>query len=129
MPDQISPEVKRFIQNAINSVEQLEVLLFLVSNPEQAWSAEDVSARIRVAPETVAAKLAELHKAQLLAVTDEEAPRYRYAPATSALAQEVADRLNQAYKEGKDTIIQLIYSRPLDNIRYFADAFRIKKED
>ncbi len=129
MAEQISPEVKRFIHTTINSVEQLEVLLFLMSNAEVEWSAEDVSERIRSTPESVKVKLEELYAARLLTVRREPRPCYRYAPNSSALAQEVAESLDKAYTEGKDTIIQLIFSRPMDNIRIFADAFKIRRED
>jgi hypothetical protein len=132
--EDISPELKRFIQNTINSVEQLEVLLFLMSNAEKEWSVEEISLRTRLAPESVAARLEDLHAAQLLtrAQTDSSQPAahlYRYAPTTKALAQEVADSLDRAYKERRDTVIQLIFSKPLDNIRIFADAFRIRRKN
>jgi hypothetical protein len=126
---EISPELRRFIQSTINSVEQLEVLLFLMSNAEQGWTAQEVSDRTRLAVESVAAKMEELHRAELLATEPGEGLRYRYAPTSNAIADEVARSLNDAYKERKDTIIQLIFSRPLKNVRIFADAFRIKKEE
>jgi hypothetical protein len=129
LAEQISPEVKRFIHSTINSVEQLEVLLFLMSNPERDWSADEVSERIRSTPESVASKLEDLYAARLLTVTRGPVPVYCYKPNSEALAQEVAESLDRAYKEGKDTIIQLIFSRPLSNIRVFADAFRIRKDD
>jgi hypothetical protein len=124
----ISPEVRRFIQNAINSVEQLEVLLFLVSNAERSWSAREVSERVRLAPDTVEARLVELRAAQLLVSTTDSEVRYHYAPQSSALAQEVAESLNKAYKERREALIQIIYSRPLANIKFFADAFRLRKD-
>jgi hypothetical protein len=129
LAEQISPEVKRFIHSTINSVEQLEVLLFLMSNAEREWSAEEVSERIRSTPESVAPKLEDLYAARLLTVQRQTRPLYRYAPNSDALAQEVAESLDKAYKEGKDTVIQLIFSRPLSNIRIFADAFKIRRED
>jgi hypothetical protein len=127
--EEISPEVRRFIHNTINSVEQLEVLLFLMSNPDREWSAEEVGERVRSTPESVASKLADLQAARLLTVRNDPALLYRYAPESSALAEEVAQSLDRAYRERKDTVIQLIFSRPLNNIRVFADAFRIRKED
>jgi DNA-binding MarR family transcriptional regulator len=131
VPDSdITPQVKRFIHETINSVEQLEVLLFLVSNPEQEWSGADVADRLRASFDSVSAKLADLQAAQLLAVRrdEEKGLLYRYSPGSSALANEVAASLTRAYDEGKDTLIQLIYTKPLANIRYFADAFRLRKD-
>ena len=100
-----------------------------MSNPNQEWSAVDVSGRVRLTEESVASRLKELHTARLLAAREGPSTLYRYAPDSSALAEEVAQSLDQAYKERKDSVIQLIFSRPLDNISVFADAFRIKRKD
>ena len=127
--EEITAQVKQFIRETINSVEQLEVLLFVVSNPEREWSAAEVSSRIRAPEESVAAKLAGLQQVGLVAVRQADIALYRYLPGSSALAQEVADSLKQAYEEGRESLIQLIYSRPMDNIRYFADAFRIRRKE
>jgi len=125
----ISPEVRKFIHGTINSVEQLEVLLFLMSNAESDWSPAEVSERVRSTPESVEPKLVDLLAARLVTVRDEGGPRYRYAPESGALAEEVAQSLDKAYRERKDTVIQLIFTRPMDNIRVFADAFRIRRKD
>jgi hypothetical protein len=124
----ISPDVKRFIHSTINSVEQLEVLLFLMSNPDRHWTADEVSERVRLAEEAVAARLEELSNSDLLVVREGSRSAYCYAPKSNIIAEEVASSLNAAYKEGRDTVIQLIYTRPLDNIRIFADAFKIRRD-
>lgn len=125
----ITEEAKHFIRTTINSVDQMEVLLFMMSNAEREWSAAEVGARTRLSMEVVAEKLRELAKASLLSVLPGEPTAYRYAPSSSALAAEVAENLNQAYRERRDTLFQLIYSRPLDNIRIFSDAFKIKRKE
>lgn len=122
----ISLEVVRFIERTINSVEQLEVLLFLMSNPGRQWTAQEISEKTRLPAASIASKLDQLVKAELVA---KEGDAVRYAPSSSALEARVAQALDKAYQERRDTVIQLIYSRPLDHIRIFADAFRIKKEE
>lgn len=126
--DEVSPEVKRFIHSTIDSVEQLEVLLFLMSNPERDWSAEEVGASIRATPESVASKLEDLHRARLLNMRPGQPPCYRYAPDSTAIEKEVAESLDRAYRERKDTVIKLIFSRPMKNISVFANAFRIRRD-
>lgn len=106
------------------------MLLFLMSNPDREWTVLELSTRIRLTPEAVFATLTELHAANLLAVKPSTpAPLYRYSPRSSALALEVAESLNLAYKERRESVIQLIYTRPLDNIRVFADAFKLKNDE
>lgn len=129
MDEKISPRVRQFIHSTINSVEQLEVLLFVMSNQDRSWSAVEVSERTRMAPESVAVKLDDLLEAKLLVREGSELVKFRYAPNSNSLAQEVAESLDKAYRERKDSIIQLIYSRPLENIRVLADAFRLRSQE
>lgn len=127
MPGDISAEVKRFIHRTINSVEQLEILLLLMSHSSRDWSAEEIGERVRLPAETVGSRLEELHVAKLL--DRGEKGRYQYAPETAALEEHVAEKLQEAYQERRHAVMELIYSRPLENIRIFADAFRIRRED
>jgi hypothetical protein len=127
--EELSPKVIQFIQQTINSVEQLEVLLYLMSNPDQSWTAAEIGEKLRSTAESVGAKLRDLHQAHLLESKSEKEPRYRYAPRSTALAKEVAESLRKAYLERKDSVIELIYSRPLEHIRIFSDAFNLRKEE
>jgi hypothetical protein len=126
---EISPQLRRFIQTTINSVEELEVLLFMMSNADQAWTPQEVSDRTRLPIGSVQSKLQELLKVRLVAAHGSDNSQFQYAPNSPAIAEEVAATLDLAYRERKDTVIQLIYSRPFDNIRIFADAFRIKEKE
>jgi hypothetical protein len=125
--DGIPEDVKRFIAEHVDSVEALEVLLLLKNNPDKEWRAEDVSRELYTQPESAAMRLAELESIDLLAVRDESGLLYRYSPGTGTLDQTVSG-LSRAYKERRVTVISLIFSKPIDKIRTFADAFKIKRE-
>lgn len=53
--------------------------------------------------------------------------RYQYAPASKELDQLVG-QLAQLYQQRRVTIINLIYSGPVQKLQDFADAFRIHKK-
>ena len=126
----IRPEVKQFIENTINSAEQLEVLIFVMSNADSEWTAQGVSDRTMLPVDSTEQKLSDLAGVSLLSVRNQnDAVYYQYSPTSSALEKEVAESLQQAYREGRDTLIRLIYSKPLQNIKFFADAFRLKEDD
>ncbi len=124
---ELSDAIRRFIRDRVHSVEQLEVLLLLAGSAPQEWDAARVSQKLYTQPESAATRLADLHTHGLL--TTGSAPGlYRYAAPTPAM-DEVVRGLGVAYKERKDAVIREIFSRPLDNLRTFADAFRIRRED
>lgn len=124
---ELSDAIRRFIHDNIHSVEQLEVLLLLADSAGQEWDAAQVSQKLYTQPESVARRLSDLHAQGLLA-TGSAPGLYRYVAPTPAL-DEVVRGLALAYKERKDAVIGAIFSRPLDNLRTFADAFRIRRKD
>lgn len=123
----LPPRVQRFITAHIDSIEKLEVLLLLRTRPEPSWSAEAVSRELRISEASATRRLADLTARGLLVVEGATPPRYRYEPARSDDDADVAE-LAQAYAERRVSVISFIFSRPLDTVRGFADAFRFKRD-
>jgi hypothetical protein len=126
---EITNDIKRFIDDNIHSVEQLEVLLLLAGSGKEEWDATSVSQKLYIQGASAATRLADLQARGLLTVRTEGALS-RYCLASLSSEQEQTIRgLDAAYKMRKDSIINLIFSRPADNIRSFSDAFRIRRQD
>ncbi len=139
MQEGLSQPVRQLIIERVDSVVQLEVLLLLVNHPEDRWTAAAVSQQLRIDANWAAGELATLAARGLAApVTDISAPAdgaagvaagaaaYRFAPATPELGRAVAE-LSQAYADRRVTVVTFIFSKPLDKIQTFADAFRLRK--
>lgn len=127
MADEISRDVDQFIRNHISSVEQLEVLLLLKEQTTQQWTAAQVAQKLYRQPGSVAGHLEAFRSAGLITRTDGREPTYRYAP-NSGVDDVTVSALERAYRERKDTVIRLIFSRPPDTLRSFSDAFRFRKD-
>lgn len=123
----IPEAVRRLIADHVKSVEQLEVLLLLRANPDRDWNGDEVSRTLQSQPESAAARLADLAARGFCARRGEGENRYRYAPATAALARTV-DELADSYAKRRHTVISLIFESPSDAIQSFADAFRLRKD-
>ena len=121
------PEVVgRFITERIDSVEQLEILLLLHRHPERTWTAEAVARELRISALSAGERLEDLARDAILSRGEGPAVEYRYAPARPGLEEAVAG-LARAYAERRVTVINLIFSKPVDKIRTFADAFLLRK--
>jgi hypothetical protein len=120
--------LKRFIVENVSSVAQLEVLLLLRAHRDTLWTADSVSRALYTTPEMMAAQLAELQTRGLLVAMEAPQRQYRYQPKTNELERMVAD-LDQVYKERRVSVISQIYAAPVDRVRTFADAFRLRKEN
>lgn len=121
-------DVRRFIADHIESVEQLEILLLLHHHGGRVWTAESVARELRIAPISAGERLEDLARASIVSRMQGTPVEYRYAPGSPNLDAAVAG-LATAYSERRVTVINLIFSKPVDKIRTFADAFRLRRDD
>jgi hypothetical protein len=131
--DGLSQLVKQLISERIDSVVQLEVLLLLVRHASQAWTPRAVSDTLRIDVNWAAGELVTLRTRGLANVVvvaggggnEPAAPSYQYAPAAPDLDAAV-QALIRAYADRRVAVVTFIFSKPIDKIQTFADAFRIR---
>jgi hypothetical protein len=124
MPERL-PEPARRLLERIDSVAQLEVLLQLHRSAPDEWSARSLADELRIEAAWAAEQLELLSERGLLARV--AAGVYRFQPADPEVAKDV-DALAGQYADRRVAVIALLYSKPTDHIRVFADAFRIRRE-
>jgi len=123
-PDGLDAGVRDLVLRHIASIEQLEVLLLLRQAPTLDWTPDAVASILNGHPVSVADRMAALERAGFLRRSDTSDVRYRYSPGDD-LGRQV-DGLAAAYKERRVTVVSLIASKPLENMRAFSDAFRVR---
>jgi hypothetical protein len=126
--EEFPADVGRLITDHIDSVAQLEVLLLLRGEPARDWTVDEVSAALRMTADMSREQLRILSDRSFLARAEGEASTWRYAPSTPELGR-LVDSLAALYEERRVTVITMIYSKPVDKVRTFADAFRLRKEN
>jgi hypothetical protein len=119
--------VRRFIAAHINSVEQLEVLLLLRSDPTREWAPGEVSTELATSHDAAALRLADLEAQGLVRARLDPVPRYRYANLPAKREAEVAD-VADAYAKRRVAVITEIFSEP-SPAESFSDAFRLRRDD
>lgn len=130
----IAEPIKQFIFENVDSVELLEVLLFVYRQNDRTWSADEIGQELRSNPRSVAQRLEFIQRLGFIAPDDRAVGRYQLKisslqPEQTALLAELAE----AYRVRRHQILELIFS-PLKKARHFADAFTIgrtpkRKED
>jgi hypothetical protein len=123
----IAPEVQAFIADHIESVVQVEVLLHLYGHPTTDYRASDIGKGLAIDPAWADAQLQNLCARGLLTCGPGADPAYRYGPKSPDMERAVAG-LARAYADRRVTVIGLIFSKPSDQLRNFADAFRLRKD-
>ena len=124
-PSDVSDEARRLIAQHITSVEQLEILLLLRRHPERTWKVGEVGEQIRTSEASAAHRLTDLADRGLIVANGDG---YRYQPPSHEAERAIAS-LAEAYAERRYTVIDLIFSKPIDNLRVYADAFRFRRDD
>jgi len=125
MADEFPDDLKDFIRKHIHSVAQLEILLMLRKEPERTWTADEVTNSLYLQSEMVTQMLKDISQRGFAVETQ---GRFRYQPANDT-DRRLIDRLAQVYQERRVAVITAIFSKPIDFIKAFADAFRLRKEE
>lgn len=131
MPDSgsaLPEDVRQLLTERLDSIAQLEVLLLLHRSAPREWDREQLSGELRIEPGWAAEQLERLHREGFLVASEGRAGRYRFQAANLDLAKTV-ESLAATYADRRVTVVALLYSKPVDRIRVFADAFRIRKEE
>ncbi len=121
----IPREVEQFIAEAIESVEQLEILLLLRENPSRRWTVPEINQRLRSSLDSVEKRMALLLAQGLAEQGAELPPAYRYVPREAALEGRVA-ALSAAYRDYRTAVIEKIYSGAADRVMDFARSFQLR---
>jgi hypothetical protein len=121
----VSERLRTFLQQRLASLDQIEVVLLLRSDPARSWTATEVASALAMPPEPAAMRLFLLASAGLIAFEPSAVPRYRFASVdaeTSSMLQE----LSEVFSTNRDAVMAAVES-PRDPIRSFSDAFKLKK--
>ena len=118
----LEDRVRDLVQRHIDSVAQLEALLFFRAHPDEIWEATSIAKRLYAPEAEMFVALARLCADGFL---KRESDAYRYAPWPGKQAD--VDALAQAYAHHLIPITNLIHGKPR-NVRAFSDAFKFGKD-
>lgn len=120
-----STEVLAFIDRHIESVEQLEVLLFLHAK-DKGQTTSEIFREIQSSQASVNIRLKQLESVGL--IVQESIGQYRI-DRTDENLRKTLDELSRSYRMMRVRVIEAIYARRSDAVRTFADAFKLKKKE
>jgi hypothetical protein len=116
--------VRRFIEEYIDEVPQLETLLMMSEVQDSRWQPVEVAARNYTSLPRAREILDALRRRGLLST---DGTHYRYEPAVPQVRVLVAE-VAQYYRANLSRVATFIHSKPSASIREFARAFEFKKD-
>jgi hypothetical protein len=124
MPHEPIPDdIRELIQRHIDSVAQLEALLFLRAHQADFWAAALVAKRLYAPEADIVRALARLSTDGFL---EHQGDAYRYQGSEDQCGK--VDRLAEIYARHLIPVTNLIHAK-LRNIREFSDAFKFRRND
>ena len=122
----LTNEVKQFLRTYIQSIEQLEILAQIKSDPSRAWTTHAIYERILTNERSIAARLTQFATSGLIAPSGVVPGAFVYAVTDEAINRTVDETL-QAYKDRRVLMIETIFRPQNDPAQTFANAFRFKR--
>lgn len=119
----LSNDIRRFLDEQIDSLEHLELFLLLARDLGTACSPEEAGQKVGLPADRAERRLNDLHARGLVERVE---GAYRYVP-TPQLGMLVA-ALMKAYHEQRLEVLHRVSERTLKRLRNFADAFRLRRE-
>ncbi|HUG66491.1 MAG TPA: hypothetical protein VMM76_01990 [Pirellulaceae bacterium] len=127
MTDDFPLELRQFIDRNVESIVQLETLLLLRRDPSRGWNADQIAKSLYISAEMSRALIADLSGRGFVKPLPSAEAMYSYQPADPE-ADLLIGQLAKFYDERRVAVISLIYSKPVNKVQTFADAFRLRKE-
>ena len=127
MSDPLPDDVRRFLDENIESLEQLEILRLLSEDLGREWTAAELGSEIQTEPADAAAHVTALANRGLLTATSGGGATARHGTRSPELDASLA-RVLTAYRERPVSMIKLVYARANERLKAFSDAFRLRKE-
>jgi hypothetical protein len=126
--DPIPSAVKDFLYANVDAVDQLEILRLTAADPQKEHSCLSLSHALQVPLETAEQHIRTLAGRGMLTITVSQPLACQYGAASEELKDQV-QQLVMTYVERPVTLIKMVYEKPKEQqLRSFADAFRLKKE-
>lgn len=127
-PGDIPQKIRRFLNEHIHSLGNLDLLLFFWRHADRAWSPQDLNAELRSNLGTVRQQVKQFAaKGFLISAPHEGGSHYQFKndPGLHKIMVDIAE----LHSRHLTKLIDCIYAPPTDAVTTFADAFKLKKED
>jgi hypothetical protein len=126
--DEVPEQVRKFIWEHIDSVELLCVLILLKNDSQRSWTVPDLTRELRSTERSVEKRLEALYSRKVLQPPPGNSNGHRYVPTSPELEATIL-LLAQVNAQRQYRVMELIFSKPAEALRAFADAFKLKRDE
>jgi hypothetical protein len=122
---EFSAAFRAFVRENIASVEQVDVLLLLQSDPHRLWTVAELRASLSSSHTSIVRRLSILCRRRLAERDDEG--RFHYV--SSDVNDVLVNELRREYTLRPTSVIRLIYSNRTAALESFSDAFLLSGDE
>jgi hypothetical protein len=109
----LSEQARSFITSHLHSVEDLEVLMLVRTDPWKEWSADEISAPLQLTPVFASNRLVGLYLQGLLTHPESAGPmyRFRYCPSSRSM-ESITAEIALAFENERELLRELLPPHP-----------------
>lgn len=123
--EDLSENLLRFLDDYVDSVEQVRVLLLLHSSPQKTWEVAELTKILDSADPSITKRLDDLYARRVLRKPAGPALGHQYVPFSDEIDNCIKELATQNRLKPY-SVIEAIYSRPQKSLKAFADAFKLR---
>ena len=127
MPNLIPDDTKHFIVAHIDSIAELEAILFVRNHRDRCWTSQAVGKQLYLSEADTAKVLGKLVDRGFVRAGEKGSGEYQYQPASRDMARMI-DQLAEVYATYLVPVTNLIHRKSRRSIEGLADAFKFRKE-
>jgi hypothetical protein len=127
-PHEVPRRVLAFMAEHITSLDHLQLLIALIQSGDRWWDATSAARELGTTVGSARRALDHLAAHNLLDIRITADVRYQFRPGTQDLYDAAMDFADQ-YRTRPLPLLELVSGTSRRNVRDFADAFRIRRDD
>ena len=117
----MTQEAEEFIERAVDTIHQLEILLLLRRSSDRFWRVDEIAANLHMTSGTVASSVSGLHANGVLVADGADPVAYRYEPRSTVLHAGV-ESLAAAYETDPLPVLKAVLTKSPRTLRTFFGA-------
>lgn len=126
--DDLPKDARYFLENSIDSIEQLQVLLLLHANPDRIWTTNEIAVELRSVDTSIQKRLNDLYIRNVLLPLKGNDNEHKFLPSSQAM-KKLIDVIVSENQLRPYRIIDAIYASPDKTILDFANAFKMRGDN
>lgn len=124
----LSADSQKFLDEHVESEEDLQILLLLRKEPTREWDALEIAAQVGLEPIAASNRMMRLYLRGLLQHPPKTGRLFHYRHTTNRRVEKCLSELASVFESSRLEVVNLILRKQANQFRTFSEAFRVGRD-